>query len=106
MRPFLRTDAYVGTDATSISSDTFFLVGNANVCPLPPDQTFSNIGFSTLDFNISSVRNAIRTSLVVVVLFKVVVTTRAARTRNDATKASWVMLEEVFIFAVALLLLP
>jgi len=24
-----------------------FLVGNANVCPLPPDQTFSNIGFST-----------------------------------------------------------
>jgi len=24
------------------------LVGNANVCPLPPDRTFSNIGFSTI----------------------------------------------------------
>jgi len=38
----------VGADATSISSDTFFLAGNANVCPLPPDRTFSNIGFSTV----------------------------------------------------------
>jgi hypothetical protein len=38
----------VGADATSICSETFFLVRNANVCPLPPDQTFSNIGFSTL----------------------------------------------------------
>jgi hypothetical protein len=47
LRPFLRIDAYVGADATSICSDTFFLVDNANVCPLAPDQTFSNIGFST-----------------------------------------------------------
>jgi hypothetical protein len=47
LRPFLRIDAYVGADATSICSDTFFLVGNTNVCPLPPDQTFFNIGFST-----------------------------------------------------------
>jgi len=38
----------MGADATSICSDIFFLVGNANVCPLSPDQTFSNIGFSTL----------------------------------------------------------
>ena len=45
LRPFLRIDAYVGTDATSICSDIFFLVDNANVCPLVPDQTFSNIGF-------------------------------------------------------------
>jgi len=37
----------VGADTTSICSDTFFLVGNANLCPLPPDRTFSNIGFST-----------------------------------------------------------
>jgi hypothetical protein len=27
--------------------DTFFLAGNANVCPLAPDRIFSNIGFST-----------------------------------------------------------
>ena len=47
LRPFLRIDAYVGADATSICSDTFFLVGDANVCPLAPDRTFSNIGFST-----------------------------------------------------------
>jgi len=46
LRPFLRIDAY-GADATSICSDTFFLVGNANVCPLAPDRTFSNIAFST-----------------------------------------------------------
>ena len=39
----------MGADATSIFSDTFFLVGNANVCPLPPDRTFSNIGFSTVE---------------------------------------------------------
>ena len=47
MRPFLRIDAYVGVDATSICLDTIFLAGNANVCPLAPDQIFSNIGFST-----------------------------------------------------------
>jgi hypothetical protein len=43
----LRIDAYVGAGATSICSDTFFLAGNANACPLAPDRTFSNIGFST-----------------------------------------------------------
>ena len=43
---FLRTDAYVVADVTSICSDIFFLVGNANVCPLGPDRNLSNIGFS------------------------------------------------------------
>jgi hypothetical protein len=36
------------------------LVGNANICPLPPDRTFSNIGFSTAYIGDADCENFVR----------------------------------------------